>query len=137
MYIAMISRNVLNLVLKNGARMAEKGEFTKRAFLNKRMDLSQAEAVADIIHSKTTEFAKISTKNLSGALKKKIDIIRNDIFNILSKITAAIDFPEEVYEPEYDYLIDNFNNIIGEITSVLKNASTSNILRQGISEPRA
>ena len=75
-----VVKNILNLVLQNGARMAEKGEFTKRAFLNKRMDLSQAESVADIIHSKTSNFAKASVKNLSGALKERINEIRNDIF---------------------------------------------------------
>ena len=128
-----VVRNILELVLKNGARMAEKGEFTKRAFLNKRMDLSQAEAVADLIHSKTKEFAKVSTKNLSGVLKEKINDIRNRIFVILSKITAGIDFPEDVKEPEYDYLIETFENIISNIDSVLSGAKTSNLLRQGIS----
>ena len=107
-----VVKNILNLVLKHGARMAEKGEFTKRAFLNKRMDLSQAESVADIIHSKTSEFAKVSMKNLSGVLKGKIGEIRNLIFDVLSKITAGIDFPEDVKEPEYDYLIENFEKII-------------------------
>ena len=107
-----VVRNILELVLKNGARMAEKGEFTKRAFLNKRMDLSQAEAVADIIHSKTSDFAKASVKNLSGVLKTKINEIRNSIFEVLSKITAGIDFPEDVKEPEYSYLIENFEKII-------------------------
>jgi len=128
-----VVNNILELVLKNGARMAEKGEFTKRAFLNKKMDLSQAEAVADIIHSKTSNFAKVSVKNLTGVLKEKIDEIRNMIFEILSKITAAIDFPEEVREPEYEYLIEVFEKIISEINSVLKDAQTSNIMRQGIS----
>jgi len=128
-----VVRNILNLVLKNGARMAEKGEFTKRAFLNKRMDLSQAEAVADIIHSKTSEFAKVSVKNLSGVLKNKINNIRSEIFEVLSKITAGIDFPEDVKEPEYDYLIDKFNNIINSIDAVLSGANTSNIFRQGAS----
>lgn len=128
-----VVKNILNLVLANGARMAEKGEFTKRAFLNKRLDLSQAEAVADIIHSKTSDFAKISVKNLSGVLKEKINDIRNDIFEVLSKITAGIDFPEDVAEPEYSYLIEKFENIIKEIDTVLANANTSNILRQGIS----
>ena len=128
-----VVKNILELVLKNGARMAEKGEFTKRAFLNKRMDLSQAEAVADIIHSKTSEFAKISVKNLSGSLKEKTNEIRNDIFEILSRITAGIDFPEDVKEPEYDYLIETFENIISKIDKVLEGAKTSNILRQGIS----
>lgn len=128
-----VVKNILNLVLKNGARLAEKGEFTKRAFLNKRMDLSQAESVADIIHSKTSNFAKASMKNLSGVLKEKINNIRNDIFEVLSKITAGIDFPEDVKEPEYSYLIERFENIISQIDSVLKGAETSNIFRQGAS----
>jgi len=128
-----VVKNILNLVLKNGARMAEKGEFTKRAFLNKRLDLSQAEAVADIIHSKTSNFARVSVKNLSGVLKEKISEIRNEIFEVLSRITAGIDFPEDVAEPEYSYLIEKFENIINEIDKVLSNANSSNILRQGIS----
>ena len=128
-----IVKNILNLVLKNGARMAEKGEFTKRAFLNKRMDLSQAEAVADIIHAATANFAKVSVKNLSGVLKEKINDIRNDIFEVLSKITAGIDFPEDVKEPEYSYLIERFENIIAQIDSVLSDANASNIMRQGVS----
>jgi tRNA modification GTPase len=128
-----VVKNILNLVLSNGARMAEKGEFTKRAFLNKRMDLSQAESVADLIHAKTSDFAKISVKNLSGALKEKISSIRNNIFDVLSKITAGIDFPEDVKEPEYLYLIESFENIITQIDSVLSGANASNIFRQGIS----
>lgn len=128
-----VVKNILALVLANGARMAEKGEFTKRAFLNKRLDLSQAEAVADIIHSKTSDFAKVSVKNLSGVLKEKVNEIRNEIFEVLSRITAGIDFPEDVAEPEYSYLIDKFENIISEIERVLSNAKSSNILRQGIS----
>ena len=128
-----VVKNILNLVLKNGARMAEKGEFTKRAFLNKRMDLSQAESVADIIHSKTSEFAKVSVKNLSGALREGINDIRNQIFEVLSKITAGIDFPEDVKEPEYEYLINSFNEIITAIDKILSGADTSNIFRQGAS----
>ncbi len=126
-----VIRNILNLVLKHGARMAEKGEFTKRAFLNKRMDLSQAESVADIIHSKTSEFAKVSMKNLSGVLKDKINDIRNDIFEVLSKITAGIDFPEDVEEPDYSYLVNRFEEILDKIDKVLSGAETSNIFREG------
>lgn len=128
-----VVKNILNLVLKNGARLAEKGEFTKRAFLNKRMDLSQAESVADIIHSKTSDFAKVSMKNLSGVLKEKVNDIRNGIFEVLSKITAGIDFPEDVREPEYSYLIESFDSIIKQIDAVLAGADTSNIFRQGAS----
>ena len=77
-----VVKNVLDAVLKNGARSAERGEFTKRAFLNKKMDLSQAEAVADLIHAKTKDFAKQSTKNLSGMLAQKIKNIRKKIISI-------------------------------------------------------
>ena len=75
-----VVRNILDLVLKNGARTAERGEFTKRAFLNKKMDLSQAEAVADLIHAKTRNFAIQSAKNLSGVLGEKISEIKKQIF---------------------------------------------------------
>ena len=128
-----VVKSVLNLVLKNGARMAEKGEFTKRAFLNKRMDLSQAESVADIIHAKTADFATVSMKNLSGVLKERINEIRNEIFEVLSRITAGIDFPEDVKEPEYSYLIEKFEDILAKINQVLSGAKTSNIFRQGAS----
>ena len=127
-----VVRNILDVVLKNGARMAERGEFTKRAFLNKKMDLSQAEAVADLIHAKTKDFAKQSAKNLSGVLGTKIKEIRGDIFNVLSKIIAGIDFPEDVVEPEYDYLISEFEKAKEKIDKILASANSSNIMRQGI-----
>lgn len=127
-----VIRNILELVLKNGARMAERGEFTKRAFLNKKMDLSQAEAVADLIHSKTKDFAKQSVKNLSGVLSEKIKEIHQDIFNVLSKIIAGIDFPEDVAEPSYEFLINEFENAIKKIDEILSSANSSNVMRQGI-----
>ena len=127
-----VVRNILDTVLKNGARMAERGEFTKRAFLNKKMNLSQAEAVADLIHAKTKDFAKQSVKNLSGVLGAKIKEIRNDIFTVLSKIIAGIDFPEDVAEPEYDYLTEEFSKAIAKIDEILASANSSNIMRQGI-----
>ena len=127
-----VVRNILDVVLKNGARMAERGEFTKRAFLNKKMDLSQAEAVADLIHAKTRDFAKQSAKNLSGVLSTKIKEIRKDIFEVLSKIIAGIDFPEDVSEPEYDYIITEFEKALEKIDKILACANSSNIMRQGI-----
>lgn len=127
-----VVRNILDVVLKNGARIAERGEFTKRAFMNRKMDLSQAEAVADLIHAKTKDFAKQSAKNLSGALSQKIKEIRTDIFNVLSKIVAGIDFPEDVAEPEYDYIIQEFEKALDKIDKILSCAKSSNIMRQGI-----
>lgn len=128
-----VVNSILNLILNSGARLAEKGEFTKRAFLNKKLDLSQAEAVADLIHSKTKDFVIPSSRNLKGALSIKVKAIRDNIFEILSRIVAGIDFPEDVAEPEYDYLIKEFQSAINEIDKILAGASTSNIMRQGIS----
>ena len=127
-----VVRNILDLVLKNGARLAERGEFTKRAFLNKKLDLSQAEAVADLIHAKTQNFAIQSAKNLSGVLGVKIKEIKKQIFEVLSKIVAGIDFPEDVAEPEYSYLIENFEKSLTEIDKILACAKSSDILRQGV-----
>ncbi len=127
-----VVRNILDTILKNGARMAERGEFTKRAFLNKKLDLSQAEAVDDLIHSQTSNFAIQSAKNLSGVLAKKITEIKKGIFETTSRIVAGIDFPEDVAEPEYSYLIENFEHAISEIDRILACAKSSDILRQGV-----
>ena len=128
-----IVKKILSLCLTAGCRPAEKGEFTKRAFLNKKMDLSQAEAVADLIHSKTQDFVSISAKNLSGVLAEKIKTIRKSIMDVLSRIVAGIDFPEDVAEPEYSYLSEEISKSISSIETILKSASTSNIMRQGVS----
>lgn len=127
-----VVRNILDVVLKNGARIAERGEFTKRAFLNKKLDLSQAEAVDDLIHAKTSNFAIQSAKNLSGVLASKINEIKGEIFETTSRIVAGIDFPEDVTEPEYSYLIERFNHSLDEINRILDCAKSSDILRQGV-----
>lgn len=127
-----VLRNILDLVLKNGARMAERGEFTKRAFLNHKIDLSQAEAICDLIHAKTQNFAIQSAKNLSGVLAESINEIKKDIFEVLSRIIAGIDFPDDVKEPEYSYLKNEFQTAIDKIDKILLCAKSSNVLRQGI-----
>ena len=127
-----VVRNILDIILKNGARPAERGEFTKRAFLNKKLDLSQAEAVDDLIHAKTSNFAIQSAKNLSGLLAKKITEIKGQIFETASKIVAGIDFPEDVAEPEYSYLLEKFEYSLKEIDKILSCAKSSDILRQGV-----
>ena len=127
-----VVRNILDIVLRNGARMAERGEFTKRAFLNKKLDLSQAEAVDDLIHAKTSNFAIQSAKNLSGVLATKINEIKGEIFETTSRIVAGIDFPEDVAEPEYSYLTEKFTKSLDEINKILACAKSSDILRQGV-----
>jgi len=90
--------SILDLVLKSGARLAEPGEFTKRAFLNGRIDLTQAEAVIDIINSRTEKSLEIATSQIKGGLKSTIESIRSTLLDILTEAEAAIDFPEDVGE---------------------------------------
>jgi len=127
-----IVRKILQLTYKYGARPAEKGEFTKRAFLNGKMDLSKAEAVADVIHAKTMKFAVKSASNLAGKLSQKISEIYQMLFDLLSKIIAAVDFPEDVAEPEYSYLERELKKIIAEIEKVSAFSKSSDVLRQGV-----
>jgi len=127
-----VTKNILDLTLKNGARLAEKGEFTKRAFVNGKLDLSQAEAVLDIISAKTKTFAQASATNLTGKLAGKINLLRDEVISLLSNIVAAIDFPEEVEEPDYTLIKNNVEQIIIEIDKILAGSKKSNILRQGV-----
>lgn len=125
-------RKILEICINEGARLAQNGEFTKRAFLNGRLDLSKAEAVLDIIHSKTDKFSKASAFNLSGKLSAFINDLRSELINLLSIINASIDFPEEVDEPEYSYICSKISEFIGKIDNILKSAKSSNLMRQGV-----
>lgn len=127
-----VVKKILNLTVQSGARLAQRGEFTKRAFLNKKLDLSQAEAVLDIIHAKTANFAQKSANNLSGVLAQEIKEIKSSLFTLYSRIIAAVDFPEDISEPEYSYLKEEVEKSIEKIDKILKNANASNIMRQGI-----
>lgn len=106
----IIMDKILKLCLKNGARIAEPGEFTKRAFLNGRIDLSQAEAIIDIINAKTEKEAKVSIKQLSGYLSNRLHEIKKNIMDVLVDIEASIDYPE--------YDIENVTN--NKILEVMK-----------------
>ena len=128
----VVIKRILNIVMSLGARLADKGEFTKRAFINGKMDLSEAEAVLDLINSKSIKSASASASNLSGALSKKINEIKDKIIEIMAKITASLDFPEDVKEVPYEDIINTIEPIKLEIEKILKNASNHNILREGI-----
>ena len=91
-------RKVLDLTLRHGARLAEPGEFTKRAFINGRIDLTQAEAVLDVIRSKTDGFMKVALGHLEGGLSSKIHNLKEELLDVLSEIEAHIDFSEEDIE---------------------------------------
>lgn len=93
-----ITREILELVLENGAYLAEGGEFSKRAFLNGKMDLSQAEGIIQLINAKTSLEASIASKQLEGELSKKIRVLREELIELLAHIEVSIDYPEYDYE---------------------------------------
>ncbi|WAW14906.1 tRNA uridine-5-carboxymethylaminomethyl(34) synthesis GTPase MnmE [Peptostreptococcus equinus] len=126
-------KKILELVLKSGARMAEPGEFTKRAFLNGRIDLSQAEAVIDIINAKTEKSHEIAQSQLEGSLSKKIKSLRKNITEVITQVEVAIDYPEEDIEfITYKELIDKTKAVQDEVIKLYETADTGKILREGI-----
>lgn len=127
-----VLNNILNLILKNGAELAQRGEFTKRAFLNQKLDMGQAEAVLDLIHAKTDKFSKTASQNLSGRLSCYIKELKKDLIEILAKINASLDFPEDVAEPEYNLILEIIENALLKIEKALKGADSSNLMRQGL-----
>lgn len=131
---SMVSlRKTLALILRKGARLAEPGEFTKRAFLNGRLDLSQAEAVIDVIKAKTDKSFDVALSQLEGSLSSKISLIRAKLLDLLVDITVNIDYPDEdIEEMTYDKLETNIS-LIGEmIEKLLSTASSGRMIREGI-----
>jgi tRNA modification GTPase len=130
----LTARKILALCLQNGARLAEPGEFTKRAFLNGRLDLTQAEAVMDLIRSKSDRAHTAAVHELEGHLSKKIDQTREKLISILAHIEAHIDFPEEDIAPKTrETLLRNTEAVLDFIRSLLATAHEGKILREGIS----
>lgn len=126
-------RKILELVLKKGARLADPGEFTKRAFLNGRIDLSQAEAVIDIINAKTDQSHDIAQTQLEGALSQKVRSLRNMITEVLAQVEVAIDYPEEDIEfITYKELTDKTSQIQKEVVKMYETSDTGKILREGL-----
>ena len=126
-------RRVLGLVMENGCRLASPGEFTKRAFLNGRIDLAQAEAVLDVIRAKTDSALKIGEEQLKGRLSSQINKIRKGLLGILSILEANIDFPDEEIKPaELKVLLQKLINIDGEMKLLLENSRFGRVLREGI-----
>jgi tRNA modification GTPase len=127
--------NILKLALKTGVRVAEPGEFTKRAFLNGRIDLAQAEAVAELISAQTAEGLELATRQLTGALSEAIESIREPIRTTLVEVEAAIDFPEDVEEilqPE-TFIRTLHQDVIGPLKKLLAHYEEGHVYREGIS----
>ncbi|HUA38635.1 MAG TPA: tRNA uridine-5-carboxymethylaminomethyl(34) synthesis GTPase MnmE [Candidatus Sulfopaludibacter sp.] len=124
---------VLDAVLKNGARLAEPGEFTRRAFLNGRLDLAQAEAVVDLIHSRTELALAAANEQLAGKLSQRINELRDEMMNILAHVEAHIDFPDEDIAPDTkEGLMKRLESGVKFMDELLRTANEGQILRRGI-----
>ena len=131
--IVAINR-VLQLVLRMGARLAEPGEFTKRAFLNGRIDLSQAEAVMDLIRAKTDKSMQLAMRQLDGQLSHLIQNLRQEILNTLAQVEVNIDYPEydDVEEMTLQLLREKTQQVLQGVRALLNTASQGKILRDGL-----
>ena len=130
-----VTNEILQLILRQGARMAEPGEFTKRAFLNGRVDLTQAEAIMDIIRAKTDKAMNIAVKQLDGSLKDLIDNTRQEILNTLAQVEVNIDYPEydDVEEMTTALLREKTQEFQNLLENLLRTARRGKILREGLS----
>ncbi|MCG7419252.1 tRNA uridine-5-carboxymethylaminomethyl(34) synthesis GTPase MnmE [Macrococcoides goetzii] len=131
----MTVNRVLGLTLSNGAKLAEPGEFTKRAFLNGRIDLSQAEATMDFIRSKTDRASKVAMQQIEGRLSTLIKGLRQSILEILAQVEVNIDYPEydDVEEATNQFLLAEAEKIKTSIESLLQTGTQGKILREGLS----
>ena len=128
-----ITREILELVLENGARLATPGEFSKRAFINGKMDLAQSEAVINLINAKTKTESRVASKQLEGNLSSKIKELREDLIELLAHIEVSVDYPEYDYDevdPENVKVL--LNKKIEEINNILSTYEQGRILKEGI-----
>ena len=128
----VIINQIIELIISKGARMALRGEFTKRAFLNHRIDMTQAEAVLDVICAKSEKSAHNALNNLQGYLKNNIQEIKKELINLYSKLIASIDFPDDVTEIPLGEIVDVCKKQSDKINSILKNAKSHDFIRDGI-----
>lgn len=127
------TKRIFQEIIKAGARVAEPGEFTKRAFLNGRIDLSQAEAVIDIIRAKTELSMKSAVLQSNGRISKEINSLRNRLLQIIAHIEATVDFPEDDLEEVTSNQVSiQIENIINEVNELLITADEGKILREGL-----
>lgn len=129
----LITEKVLELVLKNGARIAEAGEFTRRAFLNGRLDLTQAEAVIELIHGKTDKSISLSLNQLRGDLKLMIDNLKKQLLDVSAHINVVLDYPEEgIDDPLPKNLLENLYNVIKSIDELINSYDKGKMIKEGI-----
>lgn len=129
----IVEQKILEQCLMAGAELAEPGEFTKRAFLNGRIDLSQAEGIIDLINAKTTQEAKISFHQLEGGLSQKIQEIRKDLLSMMADIEANIDYPEyDLEEVTNANMLKTLHEVKIKLEALQKSFATGKLLKEGI-----
>lgn len=128
-----VLRSVLGCILSNGCRLAEPGEFTRRAYLYGKMDLSQAEAVNDLIRSRTDSSRRSALRQLRGNLSKKLSAIDRRLLALMAAIEASIDFPDDVDEPEIEWIADEIDICISQLSALESTFRGGKILREGAS----
>jgi len=129
-----VLQEILRTVLRNGARLAHPGEFTLRAFLNGRIDLTQAEAVVDVIQARTLASLELAQRQLSGGLSSALRMLRNDLLEILSQVEAVIDFPEEgIPEPEEALLLRQISQIETTLRGLIDSYTMGRLCKEGAS----
>ena len=131
--IASVSK-ILELLIENGCRLAEPGEFTKRAFLNGRIDLLEAESVMDIINSKTEKSLSLAVRQLTGSATKLISDLREEILTLLASIEVKIDYPEyeDIEDVTHNELLENINTIEIKMKKILEESKNAKIIKDGI-----
>ena len=128
------TNKILELLLTNGCRLAEPGEFTKRAFLNGRIDLIEAEGVMDLINAKTEKSMELAVNQVNGYTSKKIENLREELVKIIANINVNIDYPEyeDIHEVTNNEIIDKLNYIENSIQDILNNSKDNQIIKEGI-----
>jgi len=129
-----IANEIIKLLIANGARLAENGEFTKRAYLNKRLDLTEAESIMDLVNAKTINQLKIANAQLRGDVFNLVEKLQNEVLDIVANIEVNIDYPEydDVIEITNEIIIPKTKELISKIEKILKAAQTGQVIRDGI-----
>ncbi|WP_163470052.1 tRNA uridine-5-carboxymethylaminomethyl(34) synthesis GTPase MnmE [Fusobacterium sp. IOR10] len=129
----VITQKVLELVLEKGAKIAEPGEFTRRAFLNGRLDLTQAESVMDIIHGKTEKSISLSLNQLRGDLKEQIHNLKKLLMDVAAHVNVVLDYPEEgIDEPIPLNLVSNLHNVVEETNKLILSYDKGKMIKEGV-----
>jgi len=129
-----IANEILKLLIGHGARMADKGEFTKRAYLNGRLDLTEAESIMDMVSAKTDKQLALANSQLRGDVHRLIDSLRDDVLEIVANIEVNIDYPEydDIEQLTAEIVIPKVSSLLDKIDNILKEANTGKVIREGI-----